>query len=294
MNSADLFYHERIPSSANLVLERWGGILALSVLSGSVTIDKIEGLRADDSLAGRSVAENSAIVVFGPGRLSISTGAGGAEILAQGTSDEELLDAVPPHAPSVCEIDLDFTAVNRLKRLFLQEKSRGSFLPLSRRHERFAAFAALCALAVNEESGSARKDAGYVERAIEQFRENIETRIRLPDLAWKLGITEEYLAKLFRAEVGMPPMKYFRMMKIAEAERLLAEGNLSVKEVSWMLGFASQHHFSKAFKAMRGRNPSECRHAPAASDAAKSNAGRSAHASPLDDLGKEIDAAPDR
>lgn len=299
MNSADLFYHERLPIAANLVLERWGGILALTVLSGSVTVEKIEGLRADDSLAGRSVSENSAIVVFGPGRLSLSSGPTGAEILAQGTSDEELVDAVPQHTPSVCEISLDFTTVNRLKRLATQEKSGDALRLISRRHERFAALAALCDLAVHdEESERERKGAGYVERAIAQFRENIETKVRLPDVAWKVGITEEYLSKLFRAEIGMPPMKYFRMMKIAEAERLLSEGRWSVKEVSWMLGFASQHHFSKAFKALRGRNPSECKTGAAthdrSDDAQESESGRSAHAAALDDLGKEIDAATDR
>ena len=291
MNSADLFYHERLPPASSLDLERWGGVLALTVFSGSVTVEKIEGLRADDSIAGRSVAANDAIIVFGPGRLSLATGPDGAEILAQGTSDESLLDSVPPHTPNVCDIALDFTAVNRLKRILPPGKTGGTLRQLSLRHERFSALAWLCSLAVEGEDGheGRRKDTRYVERAIGQFRENIESQVRLPDLAWSLGITEEYLAKLFREEVGMPPMKYFRIMKIEEAERLLSEGTWSVKEVSWMLGFASQHHFSKAFKATRGYNPSECK-----SGAAKSNAERGAHASALDDLGKEIDASADR
>lgn len=282
MNSADLFYWEQIEPSRILELERWGGVLALCVLSGTVTVDRIEGLSADDCPNG-NVEEGSVIIIFGPGRLRLDTGPNGAEVLAMGTSAESLIDAIPPGTPRIRELSLDFTELNRLKRLSTRKGDEGGLHRLALAHERFASLAELCALAIDDPNEERRKDTRYVERTVDQFRENIESSIRLPDLAWRLGITEEYLSKLFRAKIGVPPMKYFRIMKIEEADRLLAEGNYSVKEVSWKLGFASQHHFSKAFKAIRGYNPSEC----------GSRAKRLSDAPAVHDLGKEVDPSAD-
>lgn len=282
MNSAGLIYHERIEPSRALELERWGGVLALCVLSGTVYVDRVEGLRADDYPNG-TIDEGRAVIVFGPGRLRLVTGAEGAEVVALGTSDTALIDAIPPGTPNVRELWLDFTEINRLKRLSTHMIDKGELHRLAVLHEHYAALAALCALAVDESNGAQKKDTRYVERAIERFGENIESPIRLPDLAWQLGITEEYLSKLFRSQIGISPMKYFRIMKIDAAERLLSEGNYSVKEVSWKLGFASQHHFSKAFKAIRGYSPSEC----------GSRAKGISDASAVHDLGKEVDPSSD-
>lgn len=99
----------------------------------------------------------------------------------------------------------------------------------------------------------------HVERAIGLFQEYVFARKTLRQICTELEITEEYLIRLFRRRVGMTPMKYYQSVKMEAATSLLLNTTMSVKEVSWKLGFASQYHFSRRFKSFSGVSPTEYR-----------------------------------
>lgn len=83
--------------------------------------------------------------------------------------------------------------------------------------------------------------------------------------AWKMGqgadqeLNLDYPScrRLFKDYTGLSPYQYFLQLKIHRARHLLQEGNLSVKEVSYEPGFDNQYYFSRIFKEMTGRSPSE-------------------------------------
>ncbi len=282
MTNAELFFYNRVEARRALELERWGGVLAVCALSGSVRVERVESLRVDDGFTDRDIPEGHAFVVFGPGRLVLESGEVGAEILALGTSDAPLVASIPPNAPGACLVALDFIAVNRLRRLAERVHARAHLARLSAHYERVSCIADICETALSGGIDPSAKAMDYVTLTVEAFKKNLDSKARLPDVAWRLGITEEYLVKLFRARLGVTPMRYFRELKLAEAERLLSEGKLSVKEISWKLGFVSQQHFTRAFKAARGRNPGEVRSA----------ARRGVDAAAVDDLRKEVNPSP--
>ena len=74
-----------------------------------------------------------------------------------------------------------------------------------------------------------------------------------------LHISHSYLCKIFKNQTGMTVKAYLTTLRIEEALRLLKSSNLSVKEISFRVGFADEVNFMKAFKKHRGITPSEYR-----------------------------------
>lgn len=84
-------------------------------------------------------------------------------------------------------------------------------------------------------------------------------------IATLCGLSERYLAKLFRAETNQPLGQYLRCAQIVKARAYLMETELSLKEVSYRLGFSTPANFSIAFRAATGETPGQFRAANSAS-----------------------------
>ncbi len=99
----------------------------------------------------------------------------------------------------------------------------------------------------------------HVERAIGLFQEYVFERRTLREICTELEITEAHLIRLFKRTMGTTPMKYSQHVKMETATSLLLNTTMSIKEISWKLGFASQYHFSRRFKSFSGASPSDYR-----------------------------------
>jgi AraC-like DNA-binding protein len=83
-----------------------------------------------------------------------------------------------------------------------------------------------------------------------------------PAVARALGLSYETFRKEFARETSQPPAR-FRLHRLIEQARLLiAERNLSNKQVAETLGFYDEFHFSRHFRRITGQSPREFRHAP--------------------------------
>ena len=69
--------------------------------------------------------------------------------------------------------------------------------------------------------------------------------------------------KLFRKHTGTNFTEYLTQIRVDHAKKLLAAGEMSVKEVAYAAGFNSQSYFSKIFKKYTGIAPSEFKDQPA-------------------------------
>ena len=74
-------------------------------------------------------------------------------------------------------------------------------------------------------------------------------------LAKELNIGYSLFRKLFKQYTGFSPNQYVIEMRINYAKKLLNETNLSVKEISFKVGFHSIYYFSKLFKKKCGKPP---------------------------------------
>lgn len=102
-----------------------------------------------------------------------------------------------------------------------------------------------------------------IERTIEEMDNFIRTHytknLNLADLSEKYHFNHSYLTRIFKKQIGESPLQLINSLRIRDAQKLLENPELSVKEISDMLGFSSQHYFSRIFKDFIGRAPKEYR-----------------------------------
>jgi AraC-like DNA-binding protein len=96
----------------------------------------------------------------------------------------------------------------------------------------------------------------HLEKALDMMQDKVFDRLRLPEVADKLGITESYMIRLFRKKLNITPMKYYTRLKVEAAAALLADTPLAIYEIADRLKFYSEYHFSRVFKHYTGSAPS--------------------------------------
>lgn len=103
------------------------------------------------------------------------------------------------------------------------------------------------------------RELALVLQIKEWIRTNIYKSPTLNDIAQETGFNSQYISRLFKKHVGMPPKHYMIMLKIKAAQALLVKTNLSVKEVCVSSFFNDEKLFLKQFKKATGITPSEFR-----------------------------------
>jgi AraC-like DNA-binding protein len=102
-----------------------------------------------------------------------------------------------------------------------------------------------------------------VEKAIQKacliIRDNPARNLNIEDLARELYTNYSLFRRAFKKYTGLSPMQYHTSLRMKQAVHLLTNTDLSVKEISFNLGFCSVFYFSKLFKEKTGRTPSDYR-----------------------------------
>ncbi|WP_416070615.1 helix-turn-helix transcriptional regulator [Streptomyces sp. ME02-6979A] len=83
-------------------------------------------------------------------------------------------------------------------------------------------------------------------------------------LAGRAGVSRALFAKRFTELMGRPPLAYLTECRMADAEALLIDTDLSIARIARTVGYADAFGFSAAFKRHRGQSPSTFRAAAAA------------------------------
>lgn len=84
-----------------------------------------------------------------------------------------------------------------------------------------------------------------------------ETQLSLEEVAQNACLSTYHFHRTFNEVFGMPPMHWFKMKKMERAKELLVDGKTTVSEAAIRCGFADVSGFSKAFKRVCGKCPSE-------------------------------------
>ena len=98
-----------------------------------------------------------------------------------------------------------------------------------------------------------------IERAKIIMEENILKEIDPEKLAEKLNISYSWFRKVFKEYTGYAPAKYFQILKLRKAKQLLMDGELSIKEIAYLLNYHSIEYFFSFFKKNVGYTPTEYR-----------------------------------
>lgn len=78
-------------------------------------------------------------------------------------------------------------------------------------------------------------------------------------LADHVCLSSSHLTALFRKSMGCSPMKYLQHLRLRQAERLLKDPHLSVKQVAKACGYADCNYFVRLFRKRYGSPPGKWR-----------------------------------
>ena len=104
------------------------------------------------------------------------------------------------------------------------------------------------------------KQHEYVEKFMmvcNYITDHCTENITIDQLADLAGFSKFHFARLFKQFSNMSCYEYLTQKRIAHAERLLIEPNLSITEVAMRSGFNSLSTFNRIFKAAKNCTPSE-------------------------------------
>ena len=83
--------------------------------------------------------------------------------------------------------------------------------------------------------------------------------LTLEQLAEDAHMNKYYLSHAFKREYGVSPINYMITKRIDESKYLLAETDLSMSQISQLLGFSSLSYFSQVFRRTQAISPKEYR-----------------------------------
>lgn len=84
-------------------------------------------------------------------------------------------------------------------------------------------------------------------------------KLTLESIANALNLNPSYISHIYKQEMGISPIQYVLHRKFGEAQGLLMDTELSVNEISDLLGFANTAHFNAMFKKHVGITPGQYR-----------------------------------
>lgn len=106
-------------------------------------------------------------------------------------------------------------------------------------------------------SKNAKRKQYLVNHAIYYLENHHTQEITLEQLADTLYVSPTYLSKVFKESTGMSPINYLIQVRLKHAKELLANEQLTIREISQAVGYQDAYHFSKLFKKYYGVSPSQ-------------------------------------
>jgi DNA-binding IclR family transcriptional regulator len=94
-----------------------------------------------------------------------------------------------------------------------------------------------------------------MERARRFIEQNFQDEAAVRSYLQSTGMSESWFRRLFREKYGIAPLSLRQQLLHERAQRLLLNTNLTIKEISFQLGYDSQNYFSRAFKKAEGISP---------------------------------------
>ena len=101
-------------------------------------------------------------------------------------------------------------------------------------------------------------DEELMERIMKVVNENMsDSDFNVEKMCDEVGVSRTQLHRKLKEMTGVPTSEFLRNIRLNEAARLIREHKINITQVSYMVGFANNSHFSTAFKKYFGMSPSE-------------------------------------
>jgi len=101
------------------------------------------------------------------------------------------------------------------------------------------------------------KVSDVIAEAMTYIENNYSKDIRLKDIAEEVSISPQYFSKIFKEELGVNFIDYLTSVRMSIAKELLKSETKSIKEICYEIGYNDPNYFSRLFKKLEGKSPSE-------------------------------------
>ena len=127
-----------------------------------------------------------------------------------------------------------------------------------RKYSRFllnAVFCDLCTRAETVENNKVASSFSFLTSAILKIQSDFRENLNLNSVADELGITPQYLSRLFCKNAGLGFSAFLTRTRLEKAVLYLKETDLSITEVAYEVGYRDLSHFMRSFKKHYGVTP---------------------------------------
>lgn len=100
-------------------------------------------------------------------------------------------------------------------------------------------------------------DGNCIDKAIDFIHSNFYKNISLEDVSNAVGLNPSYFSNLFKKCTGKKYIDYLTDLRLEKADKMLLNTDLSISDISNMIGYSSPKHFSTLYKMKYGYPPSE-------------------------------------
>lgn len=97
----------------------------------------------------------------------------------------------------------------------------------------------------------------YLRTALDYVQDHFDSDLSVREVAAYLGISESYLAKLFKVEIKITFLEYLTRVRMRRAMELMREKNMPIYEIAERVGYKDYRYFSSTFKKLAGIGPKE-------------------------------------
>lgn len=115
--------------------------------------------------------------------------------------------------------------------------------------------------AIAEPRRAGRLSATLQRRLQDFISEHLSSELSIARLAEVACMSPDHFARCFKLTFGVPPHRHVQRQRIAAAQRLLRNSAMPIAQVAIEVGFASQSHFTQAFREHTGTTPAKWRSA---------------------------------
>jgi signal transduction histidine kinase/AraC-like DNA-binding protein/streptogramin lyase len=101
-------------------------------------------------------------------------------------------------------------------------------------------------------------DAIFIQKAMDIVNNHIsDPDFSSDEFCKEIGMSRSQLHRKLKALTSQPASEFIRTLRLKRAASLLKESKLSIEEISYRVGFNSPAYFTKCFRTLFGKTPSE-------------------------------------
>ena len=98
-----------------------------------------------------------------------------------------------------------------------------------------------------------------VKMALAYIQQHYARTLSRAEIAATVGVSEDYLSRIFAKETGVSPWEYLNRYRVQQAKRVLRETQKNVTWIAAQVGFEDPAYFSRVFQRIVGCSPREYR-----------------------------------